>query len=128
MKKFITILLTIFGLLLLLSSDIRQDKDASVKTPVKILRTTTAEDEYLWGLHSFHEDRIEAVEDKDLIVAGQNSCIFLDEGFSIPNTAIDIAYTEKSVDGDIILANEILANAVFTFCKEFIPQLNAANP
>jgi len=128
MKKFITILLVVFGLLFLLSSDTTQDKDKSVKIPVQTLKVVTVKDEYLWGLHSFHENRIEAVKDKDLIVAGQNSCTFLDEGFSIPNTVIDIAYTEKSVDGDIILANEIVANAVFTFCKEFIPQLNAANP
>lgn len=127
MKKVLITLVAIFGLLFLFSSDnIKEGESSPVGTPTKIL--TITERQYLWGLHSFHENRIEAVSDEDLIIAGQDACSFLDEGYPIPNVVIDLAYTQESLNKDKILANEVLANAVFTFCKEFIPQLNAANP
>jgi len=126
MKKYIIGAILILSLSILLFSNNKDD--IAVKKPVQNLITTTVEDEYLWGLHSFHEDRIEAVPDIDLITAGQISCSFLDEGYTIPNVVIYLVSSEESVNGDYILANEIVANAVFTYCKEFIPQLNAINP
>ena len=127
MKKVIVIVAVVFGLLFLFSSDhLKEGESSPIGTPTKIL--TITERQYLWGLHSFHEKRIEAVSDEDLIVAGQDACSFLDEGYPIPNVIIDLVYTQESLNKDKILANEVLANAVFTFCKEFIPQINAANP
>jgi len=127
MKKFFVAFVAVFGLLFLFSSDsIKEGEINPIETPVETL--TITERQYLWGLHSFHENRIEAVSDENLIIAGQVACSFLDEGYPIPNVIIDLVYTQESLNKDKILANEVLANAVFTFCKEFIPQLNAANP
>lgn len=125
MKKYIVVATLILSLLFLLFNN---KQNVSDKKPIKNLITTTVEDEYLWGLHSFHEDRIEAVSDEKLIIAGQNACSFLDEGYSFPNTIINLIETEDSLNQDKILANEVLANAVFTFCKEFVPEINALNP
>ena len=128
MKKNIVIFAAILALIIFLVSDSKKNKVDSSLTIQEKIKTTVVEDEYLWGLHSFHEDRIEAVPDGDLIIAGQNACSFLDEGYAVPNVVINLLSTEKSINEDYILANEIIANAVFTMCKEFIPQINAINP
>jgi hypothetical protein len=127
MKKIVVVIATVFGLLFLFSSDsVKEGESAPIGTPIKIL--TVTERQYLWGLHSFHEDRIEAVSNENLIIAGQDACSFLDEGYPLPNVIIDLAYSEESLNKDKILANEVIANAVFTMCKEFIPLVNNSNP
>jgi hypothetical protein len=127
MKKVFVAFVAVFGLLFLFSSDsIKEGEINPIGTPAKAL--TITERQYLWGLHSFHENRIEAVSDENLIIAGQNACSFLDEGYPIPNVVIDLVYTEESLNKDKILANEVIANAVFTMCKEFIPLVNNSNP
>jgi len=127
MKKNILIIVLGLSLLFLLVADNKKISSENISKD-KITPLTTVEDQYLWGLRSFHEDRIDAVSDSDLIIAGQNACSFLDEGYAVPNVIINLLYTEKSINQDYILANEITANAVFTMCKEFIPQINAINP
>jgi len=130
MKKIVVIVATIFGLLFLFLSDTKDNKTKviSAKRTATNFKRATVEDQYLWGLHSFHDARVEAIPDKDLIVAGQNACSLLDESYPISNVIIDLIYTDKYLNKDRILANEILANAVFTMCKQFIPQVNAFNP
>lgn len=130
MRKIIIALVMGVSLLFLLSSSTSEEpaQAISVKPTVKTLSTTSVEDSYLWGLHSFHESRIEAVPDADLIIAGQNACSLLDESYPISNVVIYLVSSEESVNGDTILANEIVASAVSTMCKEFMPQLNAVNP